>query len=416
MRTLSKNFGLLIGVLLWSLVFSASLASADNIPCALEASCLFPHQSPDDPEDDGFDEENGFDPDDGDDDLDDGDDDFDDGDDDFDDGDDDFDDGDDDFDDEDDDLDDEDDEPSNPTRDSDRDGLIDQDDECPQFAGPINQNGCPQFDSDGDGIFDDADRCPDELGIVRYNGCAEDPESMIINNDDCPDDETCPDDALDSDGDGIPDDADRCVNVAGIADLLGCPIPTSVGTDVVEGDIILNDIDGDHIPDTIDDCPDEIGTRYNTGCAPQPITELEPMTTGVGLLGIDTDIETCQMTHTLQAEIQITDPSQVPASGGHPTSYITITIVTNVRSYDVLVSVADTSTIPTTYLLTNTIHADEQLEEIIQSIVAPDYITVQAPSLITETNCDVPYNYDTMITQPSDSSNRGGWCSIFEDC
>ncbi|WP_160567535.1 thrombospondin type 3 repeat-containing protein, partial [Apibacter sp. B3546] len=48
-------------------------------------------------------------------------------------------------------------------------------------------------DRDGDGIPDDQDRCPDTPGLPQFQGCP------------------------DTDGDGIPDDQDRCPNAAGPA-------------------------------------------------------------------------------------------------------------------------------------------------------------------------------------------------------
>jgi len=59
--------------------------------------------------------------------------------------------------------------------------------------------------------------------------------------------------AADDDGDGIPDSADACKKVRGIAsadpELNGCPPPKPVDTD------------GDDIPDTEDACPDVLGQR-----------------------------------------------------------------------------------------------------------------------------------------------------------
>ena len=82
-------------------------------------------------------------------------------------------------------------------------------------------------DRDGDGIPDDLDKCPDE------------PEDK----DGFQDDDGCPD--PDNDNDGIPDIDDRCPNEPGVAENQGCPrIP-------VDGDR-----DGDGIPDSRDKCPD----------------------------------------------------------------------------------------------------------------------------------------------------------------
>ncbi len=80
-----------------------------------------------------------------------------------------------------------------------------------------------KLDSDGDGIADDADRCPDTAKTVKV-----DPTG-------------CP---LDSDRDGVPDYQDQCPNTAqGIkVDAKGCPSPaailsatTSTGTYVFKG-------------------------------------------------------------------------------------------------------------------------------------------------------------------------------------
>ena len=82
-------------------------------------------------------------------------------------------------------------------------------------------------DRDGDGIPDDLDKCPDE------------PEDK----DGFQDDDGCPD--PDNDNDGIPDIDDRCPNEPGVPENQGCPrIP-------VDGDR-----DGDGIPDSRDKCPD----------------------------------------------------------------------------------------------------------------------------------------------------------------
>ncbi len=85
-------------------------------------------------------------------------------------------------------------------------------------------------DRDGDGIPDDLDKCPDE------------PEDK----DGFQDDDGCPD--PDNDNDGIPDINDKCPNepedMDGDHDEDGCP-------EVTDGDR-----DGDGIPDSRDKCPD----------------------------------------------------------------------------------------------------------------------------------------------------------------
>jgi outer membrane protein OmpA-like peptidoglycan-associated protein len=57
--------------------------------------------------------------------------------------------------------------------------------------------------------------------------------------------------ALDTDGDGVKDCNDKCLNVVGVARYDGCPIP---------------DRDGDGINDEEDKCPDVAGIAANNGC------------------------------------------------------------------------------------------------------------------------------------------------------
>ena len=79
----------------------------------------------------------------------------------------------------------------------------------------------PIPDSDGDGVPDNRDRC------------ANTPPGAQVNEFGCP---------LDSDGDGVPNGIDRCPNtpVGATVDPTGC----------------TRDSDGDNIPDGIDKCPD----------------------------------------------------------------------------------------------------------------------------------------------------------------
>jgi OOP family OmpA-OmpF porin len=99
-------------------------------------------------------------------------------------------------------------------------------------------------DTDGDGIPDDVDKCPNE------------PEDK----DGFQDADGCPD--PDNDNDGIPDAQDKCPNEAedkdGFQDQDGCPDP---------------DNDGDGIPDAQDKCPNEAedkdGFQDQDGC-PDP--------------------------------------------------------------------------------------------------------------------------------------------------
>ncbi len=89
----------------------------------------------------------------------------------------------------------------------------------------------PVTDRDGDGIPDDEDRCPDTPGLAQFQGCP------------------------DTDNDGIPDIDDKCPTVAGPKENNGCPWP---------------DTDGDGILDKDDKCPTVAGPASNYGC---PITK-----------------------------------------------------------------------------------------------------------------------------------------------
>jgi outer membrane protein OmpA-like peptidoglycan-associated protein len=108
-------------------------------------------------------------------------------------------------------------------------------------------------DRDGDGIPDNVDRCPDQ------------PEDK----DGFQDEDGCPD--LDNDGDGIPDALDKCPNEPedkdGFQDEDGCPDP---------------DNDGDGIPDTLDKCPNEPETFNNykddDGCPDEVPAEVKKFT------------------------------------------------------------------------------------------------------------------------------------------
>ncbi|MDY8135124.1 OmpA family protein [Aquimarina sp. 2201CG5-10] len=107
-------------------------------------------------------------------------------------------------------------------------------------------------DTDGDGVYDKDDECVDVPGLAEFNGCPDtDGDGITDAKDDCPDTagtaefNGCPD----TDGDGIADPKDDCPTVAGIASLNGCP-----------------DADGDGITDANDGCPNEAGPAANNGC------------------------------------------------------------------------------------------------------------------------------------------------------
>ncbi|HKK75213.1 MAG TPA: thrombospondin type 3 repeat-containing protein [Saprospiraceae bacterium] len=85
--------------------------------------------------------------------------------------------------------------------------------------GYVYRLGKAPSDRDGDGVPDEADVCPDIAGKRNLAGCP------------------------DSDGDGVADQQDACPNEAGLATAQGCP-----------------DRDGDGVPDKDDECPEVAGT------------------------------------------------------------------------------------------------------------------------------------------------------------
>jgi outer membrane protein OmpA-like peptidoglycan-associated protein len=125
-------------------------------------------------------------------------------------------------------------------------------------------------DRDGDGIPDDRDKCPGE------------PEDK----DGFEDEDGCPD--LDNDGDGVPDADDECPNVAGVAENRGCPDDDNDRDGIKNADDQCpdeaedfdgfededgcpdTDNDGDGIPDAADRCPlepeDRDGFEDEDGC------------------------------------------------------------------------------------------------------------------------------------------------------
>ncbi|GAA4748054.1 OmpA family protein [Flavisolibacter ginsenosidimutans] len=124
----------------------------------------------------------------------------------------------------------------------------------------------PPTDTDGDGIPDNEDKCPTVPGVARYNGCPvpdTDKDGIDDEHDKCP---TVPGTAKyngcpvpDTDGDGINDEEDKCPTVAGVARYNGCPVP---------------DTDGDGVNDEEDKCPTVPGTKANNGC-PEVTKEME---------------------------------------------------------------------------------------------------------------------------------------------
>jgi OOP family OmpA-OmpF porin len=108
-------------------------------------------------------------------------------------------------------------------------------------------------DRDGDGILDPDDKCIDVPGVPEYDGCPIpdtdkdgilDPDDKCIDEPGVPEYDGCP--IPDTDGDGILDPDDKCVDEPGVPEYEGCPIP---------------DTDGDGILDPQDQCVDEPETQ-----------------------------------------------------------------------------------------------------------------------------------------------------------
>jgi type IX secretion system PorP/SprF family membrane protein len=116
-------------------------------------------------------------------------------------------------------------------------------------------------DKDGDGIPDDLDKCPDKAGTKEFDGCPDpndtDGDGVKNKDDQCPDEKGtaanngCPD-GEDTDGDGIPDSVDKCPEKKGTKANKGCPDK--------------QDTDGDGVPDSEDQCPNFAGSKDNKGC------------------------------------------------------------------------------------------------------------------------------------------------------
>ena len=109
--------------------------------------------------------------------------------------------------------------------DKDADGVPDYLDNCPDVTGSKTLSGCP--DKDNDGVEDSKDRCPDQAGTISLKGCPDADRDGVADLDDkCAntkqgtrvDAKGCP---MDSDGDGVMDDMDRCPDLAGVMGLKG---------------------------------------------------------------------------------------------------------------------------------------------------------------------------------------------------
>ena len=167
-------------------------------------------------------------------------------------------------------------------KDSDEDGVPNKFDECkntlPKYRRFVDSVGCPA-DSDGDGILDADDDCMDKAGLLELNGCPDrDADGIADKLDACPTEKGtselkgCPD----TDGDGIADKDDRCPTVAGLPELKGCPDGDKDGVADIDdkcpttpGNIDAQgcpDVDADGVFDNVDRCPDRKGTAASKGC------------------------------------------------------------------------------------------------------------------------------------------------------
>lgn len=165
--------------------------------------------------------------------------------------------------------------PKNKWGDIDKDGILNKDDECIIRKGTAEFQGCPNKealnmtktkwatgDVDGDGIMNINDACSSEAGILKFKGCPTAEALAKVEadlNGDLGGDVI--DVQMDTDKDGVPDVIDDCPEVAGLAELKGCPANGSgqLGDDV-------KDSDGDGVADNIDDCPTIKGLPELKGC------------------------------------------------------------------------------------------------------------------------------------------------------
>lgn len=165
-------------------------------------------------------------------------------------------------------------------KDDDKDGIPNKLDKCPGTPEGVSVDlmGCPT-DKDKDGIADYQDKCPDVAGVANLNGCPDkDNDGITDAEDKCPDVagvaalNGCPD----ADGDGVTDAEDKCPNEKGLAALNGCPDSDGDGIadkddacPTIKGLAKFNgciDTDGDGIADNLDACPKVAGTAANKGC------------------------------------------------------------------------------------------------------------------------------------------------------
>src|SRR5688572_6045650 len=84
--------------------------------------------------------------------------------------------------------------------------------------------------------------------------------------------------APDRDGDGIPDDADRCISQVGSRANHGCPERNNAAPTTTNQAPQNNpdDNDGDGTNNSVDACPDSGGPDWNAGC-PETDSAVTPL-------------------------------------------------------------------------------------------------------------------------------------------
>ena len=182
----------------------------------------------------------------------------------------------------------------------------------------------PDLDRDDDGILDADDKCIDVPGVPEYEGCPVpdtdgdgilDPDDKCVDVPGVPEYEGCP--IPDTDGDGIFDPEDKCVDVPGVPEYEGCPIP---------------DTDGDGILDPDDKCvnePETFNQYEDEDCCPDQVPEKVKQFTGV-IEGIYFD--TAKATIKKQSEAQL--DQAVAVLGEFPNTRLEISGHTDDRGND----------------------------------------------------------------------------------
>ena len=127
-------------------------------------------------------------------------------------------------------------------------------------------------DTDGDGILDPDDKCVEVPGVPEYQGCPIpdtdgdgilDPDDKCVETPGVPEYDGCP--IPDTDGDGILDPDDKCVETPGVPEYDGCPIPDTDGDGFLDpDDKCVNEPENINGFEDGDGCPDEVPDELET--------------------------------------------------------------------------------------------------------------------------------------------------------